>query len=66
MRAAVRPVMSVMRAVAPAPDAEPDISSIFGNFIDHDGELKLDFEEFIEMQPQRSNQLRPTQPVPVS
>jgi hypothetical protein len=31
--------------------AAPADKSPFSNFIDHDGEMRLDFEEFIEMQP---------------
>jgi Ca2+-binding EF-hand superfamily protein len=31
--------------------------SLFGNFIDHDGEMKLAFEEFVAMQPVRIREL---------
>ena len=37
--------------------AAPADKSPFSNFIDHDGEMKLDLEEFIEMQPVRIREI---------
>lgn len=37
--------------------------SIFGKFIDHDGEMKLDLEEFVEMMPERIREIHDRQTI---
>ena len=45
------------RAAPAASKAAPPSVTVFSSFVDHDGEMELDLEEFITMQPAKLREI---------